>query len=175
MEINNFLKNNLKNFLDFLPIGICFLDSKGYIVKVNKKMEKLLDYKKHELVDEKLVKIFEEESIKKILAGEMKNEEAKIKGKENQFLVNIFTKKIENVIYIACNDLSRAKKIEEEMEEKVKELERFNRLATGRELRMVELKREKKKIKEKYEKMKDEKEKLKKEIEQLKEDNDGEK
>jgi transcriptional regulator with PAS, ATPase and Fis domain len=173
MKTKDFLKRNLKEFLNFLPIAVFFVDSKGYILETNRKMESLLDSKSHELIDEKLDKVFEEKSVKKILSGEMNNEEAEIKGKEDKHLVNVFTKidKEEDVIYIACSDLSKAKKIEEEMEEKVKELERFNRLATGRELRMVELKRDKKKIKEKFEKLKNEKEKLEREVEQLKEDN----
>lgn len=164
MDKEKFLEKYTEDFLEFLPLAICILDSEGYIVKVNQKMEELLDYKKHQLVDEKLDKIFNEQDIKKILSGGVREEEVEVKGKEETIPVNLFAdKKIgdKEMFFVALSDLSRAKEIEKEMEEKVKELERFNRLATGRELRMVELKRDKKKLKGKIEKLEKKIEKLK--------------
>ncbi len=159
-EIN---REYFDKFLSFLPIAVCFVDSEGYILKINEKMEKLTGYKSHELVDDRLEKLFKGDA-ERILNKELKDEEIKVNGKNEEIPVTVFTEK--NIgekgldIFIALSDLSRAKKIEKEMEEKVKELERFNRLATGRELRMVELKRDKKKLKEKVDELK---EKLKKE------------
>lgn len=49
---------------------------------------------------------------------------------------------------------NQVKQRTEELQEKVNELERFNRLAVGRELKMVELKKELKKLKEKLKKPK---------------------
>ena len=48
-------------------------------------------------------------------------------------------------------DLTEIKKKEEELQEKMEELEKFNRLAVGRELKMIELKEEIKKLKEESE------------------------
>lgn len=165
MGKENFLKESLEDFLEFLPLAVCLLDSEGYIVKVNKKMEELIDYKKHQLVDEKIDKVFYEESIKKILSGKIQEEEIKVKGRNEVIPASLFTDRNiggEEIIFIALKDLSHAKKVEKEVEEKVKELERFNRLATGRELRMVELKRDKKKLEEKIKKLNNKIEKLKK-------------
>ncbi len=164
------------DFLSFLPIAICFVDSEGYILKINEKMEKISGYKKHELIDNKISKLLGSEA-SEVLIKEVKDEEMKVNGKEDDFPVTVFTeKRIEESgvkIFIAFSDLTRAKKIEREMEEKVKELERFNRLATGRELRMVELKRDKKRLKKKIERLEKEKEELEKENKEDKKENGG--
>lgn len=170
---NNLTEDFFDDFLSFLPIAVCFVDSQGYILNINEKLEKLSGYKKHELIDDKLNKLLGAEA-GKVLTKEIKDEEMEITGKEKKFPVTIFSeKRVEEEgakIFIAFSDLTRAKKIEREMEEKVQELERFNRLATGRELRMVELKRDKKRLKEKIERLEEEKEKLQQEIKDNKED-----
>ena len=60
-------KEFLKEFLSFLPLAVCFANSEGYILEVNERMEKLLNYKRHELVDDNLEKIFPKEEVEKIL------------------------------------------------------------------------------------------------------------
>lgn len=170
---NNLTEDFFDDFLSFLPIAICFVDSEGYVLKINEKLEKLSGYKKHELIDDKLSKLLGDKA-GEVLTKELKDQEMSVSGKEGEFPVTIFSeKRIEEdgaKIFVAFSDLTRAKKIEREMEEKVKELERFNRLATGRELRMVELKRDKKRLKEKIKRLETEKKELEKELKDNKED-----
>ncbi len=160
-------KDYFEEFLSFLPLAVCFVDSEGYILEINEKMEKLLGYKSHELIDDKLTKLFGE-GAEEILLKEVKDKEMKAKSKDGEKPVIVFSEKRVAEegpsVFIAISDLSRAKKIEKQMEEKVKELERFNRLATGRELRMVELKRDKKKLKKKIEKKNETIKELKREL-----------
>ncbi len=149
-------KNYFTDFLNFLPMAVCFIDENGYIIDANNELESLIGYKKHELVDSKLNKIFSDDDAGRIMNQEFGGEEFLLKGKETNVPVNLFSKKREGGKdgFIALSDLSKAKEIEREVEEKVKELERFNRLATGRELRMVELKREKSKLEEENQRLK---------------------
>lgn len=164
-------ENYFKDFLNFLPMAVCFVDKKGYMIDVNRQMEMMLGYKRHELVDSKLDKIFSEAETKKILDQDLNGEEFLLKGKKEDIPVNLFRQEREEdqEIFIAFSNLSQAKKIEQEVEEKVKELERFNRLATGRELRMVELKREKAKLQEENKKLRDEKSQLEVQLNKLQE------
>lgn len=160
-------KDYFDEFLSFLPLAVCFVDSEGYILEINEKMEKLLGYKSHELIDSKLNKLFGDDA-EEILLKEVKDKELEVEGKGKKMPVIVFSEKrvAENgpSVFIAVSNLNRAKKIEKQMEEKVKELERFNRLATGRELRMVELKRDKKKLKKKIEKKNETIKELKREL-----------
>ncbi len=172
MNKANFFKKNLESFFSFLPVAICLIDSEGSLLEINKKMEDLSGYKKHELVDSKLSKIFKQEEAEEIMDKGVNGRELFIKGNEKKSPVNVYKKTIpgEDFFFLAFVDLSRAREIRSEMKEKVKEIERFNRLATGRELRMVELKRDKEKLKEKNKKLKKNIEKLRNELHNLKKD-----
>ena len=48
-----------------------------------------------------------------------------------------------NIIYIVCTarDITEHKKAEEELKKKMRELETFQKVAVGRELKMIELKK----------------------------------
>ena len=48
----------------------------------------------------------------------------------------------EDEILTIVRDITERKRAEQELKQKMEELERFNRLAVGRELRMIELKRQ---------------------------------
>ncbi len=152
-----------KEFLYFVPVGICFVDEDGLIFEVNKKTEQMLGYKKHELIDNNFDTIVHKEDLNKFLKQEIFEEEVDLIGKEEEVTVSAYSKRVEKegnfLIFVVFCDVTESKEKEMEVEEKVKELERFNRLATGRELKMVELKRENRKIieknKELQEKIKD--------------------
>lgn len=58
----------------------------------------------------------------------------------------------EEIMLAVSNDITDRKYAEEELKKKLEDLERFNRIAVGRELRMVELKEELRKLEEKLRK-----------------------
>lgn len=170
MSEEQFSKEFFEEFLNFIPLSIVLIDGEDYIFEVNSQTESLSGYKKHELVDDKVEKIFTERDIEKLRRGATK-EEMSIMGKDKKRRVEAFSEKFDNGMFIALSDLDRAKEMEREMEEKVKELERFNRLATGRELRMVELKRDKKKLEEGNDKLETKLKEIKSELEKIKKKN----
>lgn len=139
----------------FLPIPVCLANPIFNIVNTSRALEETSGYKGIEITGENLkdfLKNFEE--IKKELA----NKET-ISGKEAIFLtkgkkeipvtLSAKVRKDERGditgYFFAFIDMTGMKEKEKELQEKVKELEKFNRLAVGRELKMIELKKEIKK------------------------------
>jgi len=168
----------IKEFSSFLPLAVCTVNPLGIIIDTNKAFLKLTEYQPIDIVGEFLKNIFlEKEEIEKALE-EVREKESPLtkeltlitKQKEKiSVSVAISSRKDKegNFIgyFIGLTDISELKKLQEEMEEKVKEktkelqekveeLERFQKLAVGRELKMIELKEEIKKLKEELEKYK---------------------
>jgi PAS domain S-box-containing protein len=130
-------------------------DLDGNIVYVNPAVERDYGYAKEELLG-KPVSIFipsdssselAEEIRKATLRGGWTGEVQSITKDGRVFWVDMSTSvlkdksgKLTNIIAIA-RDITARKKMEAKLEEKIKELERFNRLAVGRELKMIELKK----------------------------------
>lgn len=171
-KIENFLENkeNLERYvgeiLSLLPLALCFLNLEGVITKVNGKTEELTGFNVEELSGEDLGKIFSQKRKEKILKEERFIGEAKLKRKDGRMPVLIFSKKSGEEILLGFIDLSRVKEgdreeskrrmieSEKKLEEKIRELEQFNRLATGRELKMIELKREKAQLEKEIKRLK---------------------
>lgn len=146
------LETHTEELWHFLPIPACLANPAFNIVNTSKALEERSGYKDLEITGEnlnELLKNFEE--IKKELAIK-----ETISGKEAIFLtkekkeipvsLSAKTRKDEKGditgYFFAFIDLTEIKEKERELKEKVKELERFNRLAVGREIKMVELKKE---------------------------------
>ena len=146
------IESHAEDLWRFLPIPVCLLNPIFNIVNASRAFEEASGYKSLEIIGENLknfLKNFEE--IKKELAIK-----ETISGKEAIFLtkekkeipvsLSAKTRKDEKGditgYFFALIDLTEIKEKERELKEKVKELERFNRLAVGREIKMVELKKE---------------------------------
>lgn len=207
------LEKYLREFSDFLPLAVSTVNPIGITININKAFEKLTGYQSIEIVGEPIELIF---SQKKRLKKLFKKAQEKEKDVRELTLISKQKKKIPvkasfsiredrkgNFIgyFIALTNIAEIKKLQKELEEKVKErtkeieevkkvleikiqarnrelrelagrreeiikertkqlrekvdeLERFYNLAVGRELKMVELKKENKKLKEKREKYK---------------------
>ena len=176
-ELNELI-DYINDFLNFLPIPVCDLSSTFYIIQVNKAFEKLTGFDALEITGESVERLFsEKEKIKNIILLLQKNRELQnqeltlIKKNGEEIIVNTFWgKRIKKEgeisgFFLAFIDITPLKKIQQEMEEKiristqdlkekVKELEKFHEIAIGRELKMIELKEENKRLKEELENLK---------------------
>ncbi len=164
------LGNYLKDLWQFLPLPTLYANPLFVILDVNSALENLFGLKAMELIGERVEKIFKENlAVKRIL--EELSKKKKIDSQEIEIIIGGKRKILSlsassrqdaegNVIgyYFSFSDITPLKELQEKLEEKVRErtkelqekinqLETFQRLTVGRELKMVELKREIKELK----------------------------
>jgi PAS domain S-box-containing protein len=171
LEDMEMLESYTEDLFSFAPLSLCFINPAGMVLELNPAFESMTGYSQNEAVGEKLSLFVNEEYLKeflnKLIEKEAVNgEEILIKNKEGEDIpVLIFAKirraedKEINGIFISFFDLTEIKKKEaeiqrnkKELEEKIREMEKFNQLVVGRELKMAELKE---KIKELEERIKE--------------------
>ena len=168
----------IEEFSTFLPLAVCTVSLVGIIININKAFEDLTGYKSIEIVGKPLITVFLEKKEVEKMADEILKKEF-IRGRELTLILkggkeipvsvssSIRKDKEGNFIgyFVGITDISELKKFQKGLEEKIKErtkelqkrineLERFHRLTVGRELKMVGLKEEIKKLKEELEKYK---------------------
>ncbi len=163
----------IEHLRSFLPIAICDVTPTGLILAVNKAFQKLTGYKEIEIVGKPIEGIFLEK-IENILKEVL--EKGIVEGKE----LTLAQKNIPVSVFVAARkdsegnvlgffwgiiDISEFKILQQELEkrvqektralqEKLEELEKFQKIVVGRELKMIELKREIEKLKKEIEKRK---------------------
>ncbi len=170
-EMEENLKNSeeeLKAIFNSAKDGIALLDRNGRVVKVNKSLIEIGGIKEEDVVGSKIemLTMFSPASIVKMLAAfirtvsgeEIAPYEAEAKTKDgNDLVVEIHGSpfyrqgKIVGVVAV-LRDITDRKKAEEELAETNKELEKFNKMAVGRELKIIELKDKVKELQEKLNK-----------------------
>jgi PAS domain S-box-containing protein len=139
-------------------------DFKGNIIEVNENACKMLGYKREELIGANLSMLDSEEN-KRLLPERMnrliKENSILFEGqhvrKDGRMLpveisVKVVTREGSGIIQGFVRDISDRKKTDEEIRQRIQELEDFYEMAIGRELRMIELKEEIEKLKEELEK-----------------------
>jgi len=165
------LERYIEEFSVFLPLSVCTVNPTNIIVDINQAFKDLTNYNEDSIIGQGVEILFKdkelaEEFFKQILQQEaIKRQEMILvvqDKKEIPVSVSGSVRKDEfgNIIgfFLAISDISEIKKFQESLEEKVeertqelqkkvKELERFYKLAVDRELKMIELKKEIKKIK----------------------------
>lgn len=156
------LENYVSSLFSFLPVPLCFASPQGVVLELNPAFERISGYQAFEMTGENLNNIFEdglsgiiEETLER---GFVSARETILKNKEGkEILVSVFTRQRRDVddraigVFLTVFDLTEIKRAEEELQKKVEDLEEFQKMAVGREVRMVELKKEIKRLKEKYE------------------------
>ena len=166
------LETYIQEFGAFLPLPVCSINPLGIIIDINEAFQELTKYSASEIIGASVDKIF---SKRKNIMGMLKEvlEKKEVRTRE-LFLVSKEKKKIPVTVsvsirqdkegeaighFIAITDITELKRLQEglkkeveertkDLEEKVGELERFYKVAVGRELKMVELKEKIKELKE---------------------------
>lgn len=149
------LEKAIKNFWEILPIPVCTTSPIFVVLETGRMFDVLFGYAKNELVGESLRKvIFDGEDSKKIFAQltqqkKVFNIETSLKDNNGQKIPALLSaiaqedEQGEAFSYLfSFVDISLIKKTERDLQEKVADLERFQKIAIGRELKMVELKQE---------------------------------
>ncbi len=158
-------------FSNFLPLPMVSLNPLNFILYINKAFEVLIGFGETEILGTPVNKLFSEKKKlaqmqKKVLKGEKieREEMTLLTKKKKKIVVSIYLSPRKdnegNVIgyFIGLFDITEFKKLQQTLEKKVKErtrelqervdeLEKFHKLAVGRELKMVELKKEIEKLK----------------------------
>jgi PAS domain S-box-containing protein len=140
---NNFLLNS--------PYYVFFKDSEIRTLRLSKNYEKMLGKKLNELIGKTMDDLFPSEFAKNMIeddkrilqSGKPETLEEELNGKcYTTMKFPIILDGIPKYLAGYTIDITDQKKNEKALREKANELERFNNLMTGRELRMIELKKE---------------------------------
>ncbi len=144
--------------------GLAMVDREGNIIYVNKSFEEMLGWKMQEVVGKSMVEVvpteningsqvqFKQEILSKVLAGEkfvadLTNPFYFIRHDKSRFPVSIIVTSVfigERIVGAVetFRDITREKEVTESLAGQVKELEKMNSVMVGRELKMIELKKE---------------------------------
>jgi PAS domain S-box-containing protein len=169
------LVSYVENFNSFLPIAVCSISPNGDITEVNRTFEELAGYKPLEIIGRPLKTLFlEKDRIEKNIREATKGKPARDK---ELTLISKYKKKIPADLSLSLRkdkkgnpigyfasiaDITEIKKFQEslenqvqertkELQDKIKELEKFQKITVGRELKMIELKKEMEKLKQELE------------------------
>lgn len=146
------LENYIQELWHFLPIPMCLLNPAFNIINASNALGDISSHRVLEIIGENMedfLRNFQE--VKKELSSKesISSKEATLLAKEKKEIpVSLFAKIRRDErgditgYFFAFIDAREVKEQEKELHEKVKELERFNRLAVGRELKMIDLKEE---------------------------------
>jgi PAS domain S-box-containing protein len=158
--------SDLEGYIDdlwlFLPIPVCFVNSAFNILNASKTLEDITNYRGIEIVGESLKKILKNsQELFQVLdqKGIVSSKEVALLTKEGkEILVNVSAKARKDDegdilgYFFSFIDLTDIKEKEAELRKKIKELEKFQKISIGRELKMAELKKDIERLKKESEK-----------------------
>lgn len=151
------LKDKLDNFFQTAGDLMCLANSEGYFIEINPAFTKILGYTPEELLGTPFVNFVHpddkektKQTMDKLNRGELvenfTNRYMKKDGTYTWFMWNATPHN--GTIYALAHPVSGLMETQEELEAKLAELEKLNRLMINRELMMIEMKRELKALKE---------------------------
>ncbi|MBP7055757.1 MAG: PAS domain S-box protein [Candidatus Omnitrophica bacterium] len=125
----------------------------GLIIDANETFYRTTGFSKEEVIGHSTVELnilsqkVRSDITRSLLYGNkyLKNTEMTMRTKSGETRTIIFSAEVirvggEDIMVAVANDITARKQAEEELQRKMDELERFNKLAVGRELKMLELK-----------------------------------
>lgn len=164
-KVSKLTEERFRKVIGALLDPLIIINSDELITYWNGAAEKMFDYRAGEIVGENFNKLLSsKEYNKEYFAGleeffkasqdsvSNKVSELEVLDKHgNKIAVDISTNSLilddKISVVVSMRDLTEKKRAEQELNEKVNELQRFNKLMVGRELKMIELKEELKKCK----------------------------
>lgn len=160
------LESFLKDLWQFLPLPTCYVNPLLIILDVNSALEEFFGFQAMELIGKKAETLFSDKSLAKEIFQDLSRKKKPIrkegefltKGKEKKEVVVSGTLRQDaqnNILgyYLAFSDISKLKESQKnlekkvqqrtkELQERVEQLERFQKITIGRELKMAQLKKE---------------------------------
>ena len=150
-------ENRLKILFESAPDAYYINDLKGNFVDGNKAAEELMGYKKEELIGKNFLnlKLLSAKDLPKVSKLLLKNIQGKGTGPDEIYLnrkdgsqvlteIRSYPVKIKNKTFVLgiARDITERKLAGENIRKRNEELEVFNKMIVGRELKMIELKKE---------------------------------
>jgi len=167
------LQRYIEELTIFLPLAFCAVNPLDVILGVNQTFQELTGYGEMEMMGRKIEDLFLEKRKINAFKRRIPRENRRIKKEmtlltkdKKKILVSVFALARRDEkgdflgYFLTLFDISETKKFEEELEKKVRErteelrdrieeLEKFDRLTVNRELKMIELKEEIRRLEEK--------------------------
>ncbi|HMB65840.1 MAG TPA: PAS domain S-box protein [Patescibacteria group bacterium] len=155
-------KNKMQTIVEFVPSAIFTVDEDNKILTWNQAAKRMTGFSKKEMIGQKCTKFsllpcqnecgLWSQKVKKPIMGKectikTKKGEKRTVSKNVDYLRDARGGKIGGIESFI--DITEKKKKEKELQEKIEEMEKINKLLTGRELKMIELKNEIKELKQK--------------------------
>ncbi len=145
------LENYIEELFSFTPLPLCSINPNGIILEINPAFREVLGNKQEDIIGENISSFIDDEEMKKLLEEVKKEDstqkkEIKIKNKDGEYIsVVAFAKSRKvneeiNGVFLSFFDITEIKDVNRKLEEKIREMEKINRLSIGREIKMVKLK-----------------------------------
>lgn len=157
-------EDRLKTIFDFAPAAYYVYDQQGNFIDGNKAAEKMIGYNKEELIGKSFLKLnlLQLNEIPKaaklvaenFLGKKTSPTEFTLRRKDgSEIIIEISAAPIkiksQNLILGMARDITEIKKTMQELKDKNEELEKFQQLSVGRELKIIELKNKIKELEDK--------------------------
>jgi len=147
-----FLEDYINDIFTFSPLPFCFVSPSGVILESNPVFVKFSNFTFDEIIGKAIEELFNEGEIEKLVKDTL--EKGFVEGREMKFFpkgkteisIQVFTRVREDEggkvagYFMSFFDLTKIKKTENELRERIEELEAFHNLTANRELKMIELK-----------------------------------
>lgn len=152
MEMETPNQSYLSEVFQKVPVGIITTDLQGKALAVNPAFIKIIDENKKpsDLVGISVFELFQvqdnpglESKLRDAFQQSTSMLQEKVEfAKRKTCYLNIYVSKIETGLLFVLEDVTETTQVKDQLEERIKEFEKFIKVAVGRELRIAQLKKE---------------------------------